>query len=561
MRGLLTLLEVSALIYPIFSLSPGPRSTLEEVTKKHTRRTENGIHLPILRTRSPHSNWERRGLQANAGLGDYFDVLYNVLVTVGGTALPLVLDTGSSDLWVASQSCTTGCGNNMASLYSLQTFHSSGLSAHLYYGDASSGTYAFGEIGYDTTTLAGLTLPNQYLAAINNTNTSILDTGSSGIFGLGFPINSAIFDALLNASQSSLSRRTVVDEETPQIDINYHRSTFPGLLSHLSSGVNQRPTPTVEQILGYFSTLGPMFSRSVAAGSMAEPMFSVTLQRDTIELGGNVGMLSIGELPPNVKNESLTWVPLRAYTPTQGGLPGPSNSPNEVYPITWEVFLDDVYLDGIKLPRSQLTSPDIQLSALLDTGNSIIRGPSDVVQFITATLGSVFPCDEPHTLSFSIGGHLFPVDPRDFVFSVNDNDVSTCAMNIAPTNTPHTGGFLFSWSLGDPFLKSVLSAYYYGNLTYPSQDNPRIGLLSTVPSDAGERLKTDVRNANQSGHGFPSQAEPAPTGAPRRGSLDSDGVAQATATSSSGQSSGAQLGFASPSVLKWSLVMAILLLS
>jgi hypothetical protein len=47
-------------------------------------------------------------------------------------------------------------------------------------------------------------------------------------------------------------------------------------------------------------------------------MFAITLQRDTVEIGGNVGQLSIGGLPPGVQNGSLTWVPVRGYTRKQG---------------------------------------------------------------------------------------------------------------------------------------------------------------------------------------------------------------------------------------------------
>jgi hypothetical protein len=49
-------------------------------------------------------------------------------------------------------------------------------------------------------------------------------------------------------------------------------------------------------------------------------MFAIALQRDTIEIGGNEGMLSVGGLPPGVQNESLTWVPVRKYTLQQDGL-------------------------------------------------------------------------------------------------------------------------------------------------------------------------------------------------------------------------------------------------
>jgi hypothetical protein len=45
-------------------------------------------------------------------------------------------------------------------------------------------------------------------------------------------------------------------------------------------------------------------------------------------------------------------------------------------------------------------------------------------------------------------------------------------------------------------LTSVFVAFYYGNLTHPSQDQPRVGLLSTVPSDAAQRLQAAVQLSN-----------------------------------------------------------------
>jgi phytepsin len=41
----------------------------------------------------------------------------------------------------------------------------------------------------DVVSLAGLQLQDQYLAAISETNTKVMQTGSAGIFGLGFPAN------------------------------------------------------------------------------------------------------------------------------------------------------------------------------------------------------------------------------------------------------------------------------------------------------------------------------------------------------------------------------------
>lgn len=93
-------------------------------------------------------------------------------------------------------------------------------------------------------------------------------------------------------------------------------------------------------------------------------------------------------------------------------------------------------------------------------GNSLIRGPQDVVSSIFAKLGGpsgAFDCRIPHNLSFEIGGALFPVDPRDFALAPSGNsprDLSRCTPALAATDPPGNGQFLYSWSLGVPFLKS-----------------------------------------------------------------------------------------------------------
>jgi hypothetical protein len=82
----------------------------------------------------------------------------------------------------------------------------------------------------------------------------------------------------------------------------------------------KRQTMTTSAIISSFGVSGPFIARLVSLGGLALPMFVIALQRDTIEIGGNEGMLSIGGLPPGVQNESLTWVPVRKYTLQQEGL-------------------------------------------------------------------------------------------------------------------------------------------------------------------------------------------------------------------------------------------------
>jgi len=309
-----------------------------------------------------------------------------------------------------------------------------------------------------------------------------VQNGGAGIFGLGFPAQSFVQAAVVNQQFN-----------TPSATDDF---------------VNSIPAD------------GPLISRLATSGKIEQPMFAITLQRDTIDVSGH-GQITIGELPQGVDNSSITWVPVRLYSSTDGGLDPPTFAPNEVYPLRWEIPLDGVYLDGQKLPDTTLTGTSTELSALIDTGNSIVRGPQDVVNNILSSVSPAFaansnaqptfPCSTPHTLAFQIGGQMFPIDPRDFVSQNKNGDATTCIANNVVSTDPPSSGALFSWSLGDPFFKSNLVIFYYGNLTNPSLDPPRIGFLSTVPQNASTLLQDAVQDAQQDGGQFESTSNAAPT--------------------------------------------------
>ncbi|KAJ6607703.1 aspartic peptidase domain-containing protein [Mycena sp. CBHHK59/15] len=525
MTAQLALLFSTLFWFFLFALSTSA-SPLETPPQQDADRTENGLHLPIFR-RESRGMRRRVGGTGSIGLGDFVDVTYSFLATVGGIQTPLVLDTGSSDLWVASDACTA-C-TTLLPLFPQSSFASAGLDVRLLYGDSLTGTHAFGVIGTDAVSFAGLTVPNQYFAAINNTNANVLDTGSTGIFGLGFPLNSVIWNKIFASKFSSSSSQPRRSAPRRFLSSNYGTRFFPDL-GNLLLG-RKRAASSAEltnAVLRSYPTEGPAVTRLVTTQALAAPMFTVTLQRDTVDIGGNAGVLSLGELPASVQNSSLTWVPVRKY-PASQGLNPPADSPNEEYPIAWELFIDDVYLDGVRLPRSNLSASTIKLSALIDTGNSLLRGPADVVKVINAQLGgsaSSFPCFTPHTLAYQIGGQMFPVDPRDFISQAFDGEVTDCVANVVETDSPVEGqGYQYSWSLGDPFLKSVLASFYYGNITYPSHDPPRIGLLSTVPSDAGPFLQSALsKAAAQNGGELFATTEAAPTGVPAAEATSTGGV-------------------------------------
>lgn len=489
------------------------------VISTYERRSPGGIHLPIVRTEKRDFT-KRDPRSANIGLGDVLDVTYNVLVQIGDIQTPLVLDSGSADLWVISDGCVGNCTQGVP-VYPQATLQDSGLDVHLFYGDSRTGTHASGPIGKDNAGVAGLTVQDQYFAAITDTNTTVLETGSAGIFGIGLPAISVLWRELLQAElngqppsvKSSRRRQSHAPWSTrlafPTFD--FIRSV-PSLEKRQNDTSFQSATKAVES----FGKYGSLPSRMVSENILKSPIIAVTMQRDTVDIGGNVGMLSLGELPAGVEASSLTWVPIRGYTPQEGGLPPSPEAPDEVYPLLWEIPIDNVYFDGEKLPRSNLSSPSISLSALIDSGNSLVRGPEDVLEHIQRTLGGAnFDCSIPHNLTFEIGGRFFPIDPRDFIHQSFEDTVDLCESTLAVTDPPTNGsGFLNSWSLGDPFLKSALVAFYYGNLTHPSVDPPKVGLLSTVPSSAGDRLQQIVDEAQRGDGNFELTSEIAPSGVP-----------------------------------------------
>lgn len=91
---------------------------------------------------------------------------------------------------------------------------------------------------------------------------------------------------------------------------------------------------------------GPLIPRMALTGALELPMFTVwttgcdgtnetsstsqvTLQRNTIDLSGE-GLLTIGKLPDGIDKSSLTWVPVRLYSPEEGGTVPPTYAPDEV---------------------------------------------------------------------------------------------------------------------------------------------------------------------------------------------------------------------------------------
>jgi len=192
----------------------------------------------------------------------------------------------------------------------------------------------------------------------------------------------------------------------------------------------------------------------------------------------------------------------------------------------WEVPIDGVMLDGQQLPASSLLRSGSVISALIDTGNSLIRGPKDVVDAVLKQVSPAFaanpnadptfPCAVPHELAFQIGGKTFPIDPRDFMSQYTPGDARTCiSSSIFMTDPPSHGGYL----AGD----------------WGTHSSNRI--LSIVPANASSIVQSIVSQAQANGRNFESTSQAAPTNVATNVLLETTSVQFRTIAPSSSSSS------------------------
>lgn len=135
------------------------------------------------------------------------DASYLATVNIGTPPqkMNVVLDTGSSDLWVATDQCT----NCISATPLFQTSQSSSAqfsssTVKLTYG---SGAVA-GNLAQDTVTMAGFNIPKQIFVAVTDVSQNFLEGSNSGILGLAFqPLavtqTMPFWQALIQANQLS----------------------------------------------------------------------------------------------------------------------------------------------------------------------------------------------------------------------------------------------------------------------------------------------------------------------------------------------------------------------
>jgi hypothetical protein len=161
------------------------------------------------------------------------------------------------------------------------------------------------------------------------------------------------------------------------------------------------------------------------------------------------GELTLGGTNPKYYSGEFSWVNLLAAT-------------------YWEITLDGLSINGQSMAGSS--------KAIVDSGTSMLTGPSAVVADIAKAIGAkpliageyIVACnyDTLPNFDFTIDGKVYTLSARDYLLP--DGDL--CILGLMGMDIPEPTGPL--WILGDIFMRKYYTVFDY--------DNHRVGFATAV---------------------------------------------------------------------------------
>ncbi|XP_063064463.1 pepsin A-like [Engraulis encrasicolus] len=279
----------------------------------------------------------------------------------------------------------------------------------------------------------------------------IFDTGSSNLWVASTYCNSAA----CNTHQKFNPKSSRTFQATQQsLKIQYGTGSMTGVLgydnvevggitvSHQIFGLSESEAPFMEHmaadgILGLafpsISSAGatPVFDNMMSQGLVSEDFFSVYLSGDAQE--GSVVMF--GEVDDQLYTGSFSWIPLTSET-------------------YWQVQMDSVSING------EIVACSDGCQAIIDTGTSLIVGPSNDISNMNAWVGAqtdqygdaVVSCgnvQEMPEVTFTLNGQAFTIPASAYVAQTSQGCMSGFG----------NGGSQQLWILGDVFIRQFYTVF------------------------------------------------------------------------------------------------------
>ncbi|XP_030388498.1 lysosomal aspartic protease [Scaptodrosophila lebanonensis] len=188
----------------------------------------------------------------------------------------------------------------------------------------------------------------------------------------------------------------------------------------------------------------PPFYAMMEQHLLARPVFSVYLNRNSRERDG--GALIFGGSDPRHYRGNFTYVMVshRSY---------------------WQVKMESAHINTLHLCQHGC-------EVIIDTGTSFLALPYEQAILINESIGGtpseygqyLIPCDSVSKLpvmSFRLGGRVFQLEGKDYIFTDMFRDKTVCASAFIAVDLPSPSGPL--WILGDVFLGKYYTEFDMGN--------------------------------------------------------------------------------------------------
>ncbi|XP_025711055.1 cathepsin E isoform X1 [Callorhinus ursinus] len=198
----------------------------------------------------------------------------------------------------------------------------------------------------------------------------------------------------------------------------------------------------------------PVFDNMMAQNLVDIPMFSVYMSSDPE--GGAGSELIFGGYDHSHFSGNLNWVPI-----TKQGY--------------WQIALDAIQVGGAVMFCSE------GCQAIVDTGTSLITGPSDKIKQLQKAIGAE-PMDGEYgvecanlnvmpDVTFTINGVSYTLQPTVYTLVDFVDGMEFCSSGFQELDIQPPAGPL--WILGDVFIRQFYSVFDRGN--------NRVGLAQAVP--------------------------------------------------------------------------------
>merc|ERR1719352_780940 len=162
----------------------------------------------------------------------------------------------------------------------------------------------------------------------------------------------------------------------------------------------------------------------------------------------------------------------------------------------WQVAISDITFDNE--PKSLC---DGECRVAVDTGTSMLAGPSDLVDKLSSMVNAKDDCsnyDSLPKLGFQIGDTVLNLKPDDYM----DKSAGGCSFSLMALDVPPPKGPVFIF--GDPFLRRFVTIY--------DRSKPAVGFAVAKHEGVSDEMAANDLIAHVGGGGGSAPASGPPSG-------------------------------------------------